>query len=141
MRESKKILGFKDAQLGSSEKSDKYLPEYDPKLIAAADPVVVNASSVGSAGDLLIRSRSLSPILSLCAILSCVKRLKHLTTLGEQSGGFGRPYYVGHRLPVDVSQPDRKVEAAEVFGTTSPIHRGVDYLLNKGKPLVPWWHC
>ena len=32
----------------------------------------------------------------------------------------------------EVWQPDRKVEAAEVFGTTSPIHPGVDYLLNKG---------
>jgi len=31
----------------------------------------------------------------------------------------------------DVWQPDPKVEAAEVFGTTSPIHPGVDYLLNK----------
>jgi len=31
----------------------------------------------------------------------------------------------------DVWQPDRKVEAAEIFGTTSPIHPGVDYLLNK----------
>src|SRR5213078_3736215 len=31
----------------------------------------------------------------------------------------------------DVWQPDRKVEAAEVYGTTSPIHPGVDYLLNK----------
>ena len=32
----------------------------------------------------------------------------------------------------DVWQPDRKVEAAAVFGTTSPIHPGVDYLLNRG---------
>jgi len=32
----------------------------------------------------------------------------------------------------DVWQPNRKVEAAEVFGTTSPIHPGVDYLLNRG---------
>src|SRR5438270_13725909 len=31
----------------------------------------------------------------------------------------------------DVWQPDPKVEAVEVFGTTSPIHPGVDYLLNK----------
>src|SRR5437899_1552576 len=31
----------------------------------------------------------------------------------------------------DVWQPDRKVEAAEVYGTISPIHAGVDYLLNK----------
>jgi sulfate adenylyltransferase len=32
----------------------------------------------------------------------------------------------------DVWQPDREVEAAEVFGTTNPIHPGVDYLLNRG---------
>jgi sulfate adenylyltransferase len=30
----------------------------------------------------------------------------------------------------DLWQPDRQAEAAEVFGTTSPIHPGVDYLLN-----------
>jgi sulfate adenylyltransferase len=32
----------------------------------------------------------------------------------------------------DVWQPDLKVEAAEVFGTTSAVHPGVDYLLNRG---------
>jgi sulfate adenylyltransferase len=32
----------------------------------------------------------------------------------------------------DVWQPDLNVEAAEVFGTTSAIHPGVDYLLNRG---------
>src|SRR5437870_9395405 len=32
----------------------------------------------------------------------------------------------------DVWQPDRKVEAAAVFGTTSTVHPGVDYLLNRG---------
>jgi len=32
----------------------------------------------------------------------------------------------------DVWQPDRKVEAEAVYGTTSPIHPGVDYLQNKG---------
>lgn len=31
----------------------------------------------------------------------------------------------------DMWQPDCKAEAAEVFMTTSPIHPGVDYLLNK----------
>src|SRR5437870_11885862 len=31
----------------------------------------------------------------------------------------------------DVWQPDHKAEAAEVFGTTSAIHPGVDYLLNR----------
>ena len=29
-------------------------------------------------------------------------------------------------------QPDREAEAKAVFGTTSPVHPGVDYLLNKG---------
>ena len=29
-------------------------------------------------------------------------------------------------------QPDRKAEAQAVFGTTSTVHPGVDYLLNKG---------
>jgi sulfate adenylyltransferase len=32
----------------------------------------------------------------------------------------------------DVWQPDRKAEAQSVFGTTSAVHPGVDYLLNKG---------
>ena len=32
----------------------------------------------------------------------------------------------------DVWQPDRKAEAEAVFGTASPAHPGVDYLLNKG---------
>src|SRR5678815_2281345 len=32
----------------------------------------------------------------------------------------------------DVWQPDRKAEAQSVFGTTSTLHPGVDYLLNKG---------
>jgi sulfate adenylyltransferase len=32
----------------------------------------------------------------------------------------------------DVWQPDRKAEAKAVFGTTSTVHPGVDYLLNKG---------
>ena len=32
----------------------------------------------------------------------------------------------------DVWQPDRKAEAQAVFGTTSTLHPGVDYLLNKG---------
>ena len=32
----------------------------------------------------------------------------------------------------EVWQPDRKAEAEAVFGTTSPAHPGVDYLLNKG---------
>ncbi len=31
----------------------------------------------------------------------------------------------------DVWQPDRKAEAQSVFGTTSAVHPGVDYLLNK----------
>jgi len=31
----------------------------------------------------------------------------------------------------DVWRPDRNVEAVQVFGTTSPMHPGVDYLLNK----------
>jgi sulfate adenylyltransferase len=33
-----------------------------------------------------------------------------------------------------VWQPDRKAEAQSVFGTTSAVHPGVDYLLNKGNP-------
>ena len=32
----------------------------------------------------------------------------------------------------DVWQPDREAEAQAVFGTTSTLHPGVDYLLNKG---------
>jgi len=32
----------------------------------------------------------------------------------------------------EVWQPDREAEAKAVFGTTSPVHPGVDYLLNKG---------
>ena len=32
----------------------------------------------------------------------------------------------------EVWQPDRKAEAKSVFGTTSAVHPGVDYLLNKG---------
>src|SRR5207244_11847111 len=32
----------------------------------------------------------------------------------------------------DVWQPDRKTEAQAVFGTTSTMHPGADYLLNKG---------
>src|SRR6478672_1152274 len=32
----------------------------------------------------------------------------------------------------DVWEPDRKAEAQAVFGTTSTVHPGVDYLLNKG---------
>jgi sulfate adenylyltransferase len=32
----------------------------------------------------------------------------------------------------DVWQPNRQVEAAAVFGTTSTVHPGVDYLLNRG---------
>src|SRR5262244_2461226 len=32
----------------------------------------------------------------------------------------------------DVWQPDRKAEAEAVFGTTSKVHPGVDYLLNRG---------
>jgi sulfate adenylyltransferase len=34
----------------------------------------------------------------------------------------------------EVWQPDRKAEARLVFGTTSTVHPGVDYLLNKGNP-------
>jgi sulfate adenylyltransferase len=34
----------------------------------------------------------------------------------------------------EVWQPDRKDEAKSVFGTTSPVHPGVDYLLNKSNP-------
>ena len=34
----------------------------------------------------------------------------------------------------DVWQPDRKAEAEQVFGTASPAHPGVDYLLNRGNP-------
>jgi sulfate adenylyltransferase len=32
----------------------------------------------------------------------------------------------------EIWQPDREAEAKAVFGTTSPVHPGVDYLLNKG---------
>jgi sulfate adenylyltransferase len=32
----------------------------------------------------------------------------------------------------EIWQPDRKAEAKSVFGTTSAVHPGVDYLLNKG---------
>jgi len=32
----------------------------------------------------------------------------------------------------EVWQPDRKAEAESVFGTTSAVHPGVDYLLNRG---------
>jgi sulfate adenylyltransferase len=32
----------------------------------------------------------------------------------------------------EIWQPDRKTEAQSVFGTTSAVHPGVDYLLNKG---------
>ena len=32
----------------------------------------------------------------------------------------------------DVWQPDREAEAKAVLGTTSTMHPGVDYLLNKG---------
>src|ERR1700733_6960980 len=32
----------------------------------------------------------------------------------------------------EIWQPDRKAEAQSVFGTTSTVHPGVDYLLNKG---------
>lgn len=32
----------------------------------------------------------------------------------------------------EIWQPDRKAEAQSVFGTTSAVHPGVDYLLNKG---------
>ena len=34
----------------------------------------------------------------------------------------------------DVWQPDRKAEAQSVFSTTSTVHPGVDYLLNKSNP-------
>src|SRR4051812_20321813 len=34
----------------------------------------------------------------------------------------------------EVWQPDRKAEAESVFGTTSTVHPGVDYLLNKANP-------
>src|SRR5262249_57628118 len=34
----------------------------------------------------------------------------------------------------DVWQPDLKAEAQAVFGTTSTVHPGVDYLLNRGHP-------
>ena len=34
----------------------------------------------------------------------------------------------------DVWQPDRKAEAKSVFNTTSTVHPGVDYLLNKANP-------
>ena len=34
----------------------------------------------------------------------------------------------------DVWQPDRHAEARTVFGTTSPVHPGVDYLLNQSHP-------
>jgi len=34
----------------------------------------------------------------------------------------------------EVWQPDRKEEAQSVFGTTSTVHPGVDYLLNKSNP-------
>lgn len=34
----------------------------------------------------------------------------------------------------EVWQPDRKTEAQSVFGTTSAVHPGVDYLLNKSNP-------
>jgi len=34
----------------------------------------------------------------------------------------------------EVWQPDRKPEAQAVFGTTSPAHPGVDYLLNRANP-------
>jgi sulfate adenylyltransferase len=34
----------------------------------------------------------------------------------------------------EVWQPDRKAEAKSVFGTTSAVHPGVDYLLNIGNP-------
>jgi sulfate adenylyltransferase len=34
----------------------------------------------------------------------------------------------------EVWQPDRKEEAQAVFGTTSKVHPGVDYLLNKSNP-------
>ena len=34
----------------------------------------------------------------------------------------------------EVWQPDRKAEADSVFGTTSAVHPGVDYVLNKANP-------
>lgn len=34
----------------------------------------------------------------------------------------------------DVWQPDRKAEAKSVFGTTSAVHPGVDYVLNRSNP-------
>src|SRR5438874_5952265 len=34
----------------------------------------------------------------------------------------------------DVWEPDRKAEAKMVFNTTSPVHHGVNYLLNKENP-------
>src|ERR1700746_2130678 len=34
----------------------------------------------------------------------------------------------------EVWQPDRKAEAKSVFGTTSPVHPGVGYLLNQANP-------
>jgi sulfate adenylyltransferase len=34
----------------------------------------------------------------------------------------------------EIWQPDRKAEAQSVFGTTSTVHPGVDYLLNKSNP-------
>jgi sulfate adenylyltransferase len=34
----------------------------------------------------------------------------------------------------DVWQPDRKAEAHSVFKSTSPVHPGVDYLLNRANP-------
>src|SRR5437016_10530218 len=34
----------------------------------------------------------------------------------------------------EVWQPDRKAEADSVFGTTSAVHPGVDYVLNKSNP-------
>jgi sulfate adenylyltransferase len=34
----------------------------------------------------------------------------------------------------DVWKPDRKAEAESVFGTTSPAHPGVDYLLHQAQP-------
>ena len=34
----------------------------------------------------------------------------------------------------EVWQPERKAEAKAVFGTTSAVHPGVDYLLNRGNP-------
>jgi sulfate adenylyltransferase len=40
----------------------------------------------------------------------------------------------------EVWQPDRKAEAQSVFGTTSTVHPGVDYLLNKGNPWYVGGH-